>query len=157
MLSCMSEIDLENAVTLSGKMRLADSSLVSYAEGSTEALTENQIIENALPRNRDRKKKGEEDEIEETKEGVQIFIPKKKNKKVKYPKGYNPETPGPMPDPERWLPKWQKTKYRKMMKRRGLLRGAQGDQVDDVMKPEASTANIEATQGTSSKKNRRRK
>ena len=31
---------------------------------------------------------------------------KKKRKKLKYPKGYDPANPGPPPDPERWLPKW---------------------------------------------------
>ena len=37
---------------------------------------------------------------------------KKRKKKIRYPKNYDPKHPGPMPDPERWLPKMQKKKYR---------------------------------------------
>ena len=69
--------------------------------------------------------------------GGQIYIPKKRKRKTIYPKGFNPEAPGPMPDPERWLPKWQRSKYKKIAKRKGIyLKGAQGDaQVDtDVTK-----------------------
>jgi len=38
--------------------------------------------------------------------GAQIYIPMKRKRKAKLPKGFDPENPGPMPDPERWLPKW---------------------------------------------------
>ena len=39
--------------------------------------------------------------------GAEVFIPKKrKNKKLKYPKNFDPKNPGMLPDPERWLPKW---------------------------------------------------
>jgi signal recognition particle subunit SRP72 len=38
--------------------------------------------------------------------GAEIFIPKKRVKKTKYPKNYEITNPGPLPDPERWLPKW---------------------------------------------------
>lgn len=48
---------------------------------------------------------------------------KKKKKKPHFPKGYDPENPGPMPDPERWLPKWQRSKYRKKHGGGSLLRG----------------------------------
>ena len=37
---------------------------------------------------------------------------KKRKKKIRYPKNYDPKHPGPMPDPERWLPKMQKKKYK---------------------------------------------
>ena len=37
---------------------------------------------------------------------------KKRKKKIRYPKNFDPKRPGPMPDPERWLPKMQKKKYR---------------------------------------------
>ena len=41
------------------------------------------------------------------------------------PKNFDPENPGPMPDPERWLPKWQQSKYKKYAKKRGIyLKGA---------------------------------
>ncbi len=38
---------------------------------------------------------------------------RKKKKKPRYPKGFNPDHPGPLPDPERWLPKCERKKYRK--------------------------------------------
>ena len=37
---------------------------------------------------------------------------KKRKRKIRYPKNFDPKHPGPMPDPERWLPKMQKKKYR---------------------------------------------
>ena len=40
-----------------------------------------------------------------SKGGAEIFIPQKKkvNKRIRYPKDYDPLK---QPDPERWLPKW---------------------------------------------------
>ena len=68
------------------------------------------------------------EEIQETEGGAEIFIPKKRNRKVKYPKGFDPANPGPEPDVERWLPKWQRSKYKRIAKKRGMyLKGAQGD------------------------------
>ena len=37
---------------------------------------------------------------------------KKRKRKIRYPKNFDPKRPGPLPDPERWLPKMQKKKYR---------------------------------------------
>lgn len=53
---------------------------------------------------------------------------KKKKRKIRYPKGFDPENPGPPPDPERWLPKHERSDYKKKMKKRDkhLLRGPQG-------------------------------
>lgn len=65
--------------------------------------------------------------------GAEFFIPKKrKNKKIQYPKGFDPKAPGPPPDPERWLPKWQRSKFKKLAKKKGIyIKGAQGDaQID---------------------------
>ena len=60
--------------------------------------------------------------------GACIYIPQKRKRKPKLPKGFDPENPGPMPDPERWLPKWQQARYKKYAKKRGIyLKGAQGD------------------------------
>jgi hypothetical protein len=45
----------------------------------------------------------------------------KKKKKPRFPKGYDPSLPNgglPLPDPERWLPKWQRSDYKKKQKRR---------------------------------------
>ena len=57
--------------------------------------------------------------------------PKKKRprrKKPLYPKGFDPANPGPPPDPERWLPKRDRSYYRKTKKdkRSGISRGPQG-------------------------------
>ena len=65
--------------------------------------------------------------------GAEFFIPKKrKNKKIRYPKDFDPKMPGLPPDPERWLPKWQRAKFKKMAKKKGIyIKGAQGDaQID---------------------------
>eukprot|EP01017_Pseudomicrothorax_dubius_P026853 TRINITY_DN3032_c0_g4_i1.p1 TRINITY_DN3032_c0_g4~~TRINITY_DN3032_c0_g4_i1.p1 ORF type:complete len:441 (-),score=172.88 TRINITY_DN3032_c0_g4_i1:192-1514(-) len=48
---------------------------------------------------------------------------KKIKRRIKWPRGFDPANPGPTPDPERWLPKYQRSKYRK--KGKGL-KGAQG-------------------------------
>ena len=80
-----------------------------------------------MPEHRKKKKAGDVVE-EEMDGGACVYIPKKRNKKVKYPKGYDAANPGPMPDPERWLPKWQRSKYKKIAKKLGkYLKGAQGD------------------------------
>jgi signal recognition particle subunit SRP72 len=49
---------------------------------------------------------------------------KKKHKKGKLPKNADPTNP---PDPERWLPKWKRSKYRKQFKRYGKSRETQGE------------------------------
>ena len=107
---------------------------------------------------RKKQKKSKDVLMQETDGGAEIFIPKKRNKKVKYPKGFDVSNPGPDPDPERWLPKWQRSKYKKFAKKRGMyLKGAQGDaQVDtDVTKmSNQSTAHQQVSQGG---KNKRRK
>ena len=61
-------------------------------------------------------------------------------RKTKLPKSYDPENPGPVPDPERWLPKWQQSKYKKFAKKRGIyLKGAQGDAQIDTEKNNSKT------------------
>lgn len=47
---------------------------------------------------------------------------KKKKKKIRHPKNFDAKNPGPMPDPERWLPKLQRKKYRGLAKK--LAQGA---------------------------------
>ena len=49
---------------------------------------------------------------------------KRKHKKKKLPKNADPTNP---PDPERWLPKWKRSKYRKQFKRYGKSRETQGE------------------------------
>uniref|UniRef100_A0A7S0RTI0 Signal recognition particle subunit SRP72 n=1 Tax=Chlamydomonas leiostraca TaxID=1034604 RepID=A0A7S0RTI0_9CHLO len=63
--------------------------------------------------------------------------PKKKDRakrKRRLPKGYNPDLPNgglPTPDPERWLPKWQRTETKRRKKtsaarEKGNVKGSQG-------------------------------
>lgn len=86
---------------------------------------------------RKKDKKTKDVGLEQLGGGAQIYIPQKRKRKIKYPKGFDPENPGPTPDPERWLPKWQRSRYKKLAKKKGkYLKDAQGDaQVDtDVTK-----------------------
>ena len=43
---------------------------------------------------------------------------KKRKRKVRHPKDFDPANPGPMPHPERWLPKWQRSDFKKKRKTR---------------------------------------
>mmetsp|Transcript_20809 Transcript_20809/g.58628 ORF Transcript_20809/g.58628 Transcript_20809/m.58628 type:complete len:665 (+) Transcript_20809:65-2059(+) len=79
------------------------------------------------------KKKGEKDEGEEKdaeeadgKDKAKAKRPRKR--KPRFPKGFDPENPGPPPDPERWLPKRERAEFKKRMRKRdkNLLRGPQG-------------------------------
>lgn len=36
-----------------------------------------------------------------------------KKKKPRYPQGFDPKKPGPPPNPERWLPKYERKDYKK--------------------------------------------
>lgn len=113
-----------------------------------------ELVETALDqhkqaaRKRDKKVDGK---VEETKKGGKIFIPKaKSNKKIRYPKNFDPANPGPMPNPERWIPKWQRTKGRKKLR----MKGPQGD-VQNIgihSKKGVSTANMEAAGSNTSKR-----
>jgi signal recognition particle subunit SRP72 len=54
---------------------------------------------------------------------------RKRKRKTRYPKGFDPANPGPPPDPERWLPKWQRSdakKLRKKLKGKDAGKGSQG-------------------------------
>ncbi|KAI3787106.1 hypothetical protein L1987_41320 [Smallanthus sonchifolius] len=53
---------------------------------------------------------------------------KKRKIKPRCPKGFDPANPGPPPDPERWLPKRERSSYRprRKDKRAAQIRGSQG-------------------------------
>ncbi|XP_057750837.1 uncharacterized protein LOC130969211 [Arachis stenosperma] len=53
---------------------------------------------------------------------------KKRKRKPRYPKGFDPANPGPPPDPERWLPRRERSTYRpkRKDKKAAQVRGAQG-------------------------------
>ncbi|KAJ0971066.1 hypothetical protein J5N97_019025 [Dioscorea zingiberensis] len=64
---------------------------------------------------------------------------KKRKRKPRYPKGFDPANPGPPPDPERWLPKRERSTYRPRRKdKRSQVRGSQGAVVKE--KHEASSS-----------------
>jgi len=73
----------------------------------TEIDLSNENINNLLNELFSKPKKGEKGEKEN-----QEKQKKKRKKKIRYPKNFDPKHPGPMPDPERWLPKMQKKKYK---------------------------------------------
>ncbi|XP_042031974.1 signal recognition particle subunit SRP72-like [Salvia splendens] len=74
---------------------------------------------------------------------------KKRKRKPKYPKGFDPANPGPPPDPERWLPKRERSSYRpkRKDKRATQVRGSQGA----VAKEAANTVGSKSSQTTNSK------
>lgn len=73
---------------------------------------------------------------------------KKRKRKPKYPKGFDPANPGPPPDPERWLPKRERSSFRpkRKDKRVAQIRGSQG-----AVAKEAGTVNSKSNQASSSK------
>ncbi|KAL7241177.1 hypothetical protein ACSBR2_006736 [Camellia fascicularis] len=73
---------------------------------------------------------------------------KKRKRKPKYPKGFDPANPGPPPDPERWLPKRERSSYRpkRKDKRAAQVRGSQG-----AVAKEAVNANAKSNQTTNAK------
>ncbi|KAL0419590.1 UNVERIFIED_CONTAM: Signal recognition particle subunit SRP72 [Sesamum radiatum] len=74
---------------------------------------------------------------------------KKRKRKPKYPKGFDPANPGPPPDPERWLPKRERSSYRpkRKDKRAVQIRGSQGA----VAKEAASNVSSKSNQTANSK------
>ena len=62
-----------------------------------------------------------------------------------------------MPDPERWLPKWQRSRYKKLAKKKGMyIKGAQGDaqvNTDVTNLANSTTAPAQVSQG--GKRNKR--
>ena len=110
---------------------------------------------------RKKDKKTKEVGLEQLGGGAQIYIPRKRTHKTRYPKNFDPENPGPPPDPERWLPKWQRSRYKKLAKKKGMyIKGAQGDaQVNtDVTNLANSTAApAQVSQGGKRNKRQRRK
>ncbi|KAL6616515.1 hypothetical protein ACP70R_038785 [Stipagrostis hirtigluma subsp. patula] len=65
---------------------------------------------------------------------------KKRKRKPRYPKGFDPANPGPPPDPERWLPKRERSSYRPKRKdKRAQVRGAQGAVTREKHEPTANT------------------
>jgi len=52
-------------------------------------------------------------------------VKKKKKKKIIYPKNFDPKKPGPMPDPERWVPRLQRKKNKGLTKNKKAYQGGE--------------------------------
>ncbi|WVZ67895.1 hypothetical protein U9M48_016912 [Paspalum notatum var. saurae] len=77
---------------------------------------------------------------------------KKRKRKPRYPKGFDPANPGPPPDPERWLPRRERSSYRPKRKdKRAQVRGAQGAVTRETSTTNASGSS-KGSQTTSSSK-----
>ncbi|KAM1633553.1 hypothetical protein ACFXTN_010595 [Malus domestica] len=80
---------------------------------------------------------------------------RKRKRKPKYPKGFDPANPGPPPDPERWLPKRERSSYRpkRKDKRAAQVRGSQGSVARDKHETGAAsnTSNTKSNQAATSK------
>ena len=75
---------------------------------------------------------------------------KKRKRKPRYPKGFDPANPGPPPDPERWLPRRERSSYRPKRKdKRAQVRGAQGAVTRETA---AASVSSKGSQNTSSSK-----
>ena len=56
-------------------------------------------------------------------------IKKRRRKKIRWPKNFDPTNPkhtSVRPDPERWLPKMERMKYRGLAKKKGYMKKTQG-------------------------------
>jgi len=94
------------------------------------------------------RRRDREDEVD----GKPVRVKKKRKRKIRYPKGFDPENPGPPPDPERWLPKRERSEFKKKMRKRDkhLLRGPQGAiTTEDFRKQGPSTAQVEVSKDAS--------
>ncbi|RCV28491.1 hypothetical protein SETIT_5G408300v2 [Setaria italica] len=70
---------------------------------------------------------GPQDMKVDTPEEVKKQKARKRKRKPRYPKGFDPANPGSQPDPERWLPRRERSSYRPKRKdKRAQVRGAQG-------------------------------
>lgn len=90
----------------------------------------------------------------------------KKRRRIRWPKNFDPENPGPRPDPKRWLPKYMRNRNWKNDLKRGVLtrnQGASGANELDAMasqnlyRNKFSTATQETNKGNKKRRRRRKK
>ncbi|KAL8191830.1 hypothetical protein R6Q57_028561 [Mikania cordata] len=76
---------------------------------------------------------------------------KKRKRKPRYPKGFDPANPGPPPDPERWLPKRERSSYRpkRKDKRAAQIRGSQGAMAKEAFS--SNSGNMKSNQPSNAK------
>ncbi|KAL4460827.1 hypothetical protein ABPG74_016299 [Tetrahymena malaccensis] len=89
-------------------------------------------------------------------------ITKPKKKRVRYPKGFDPKNPGPLPNPERWLPKWERKDFKKKKgaalnsRTQGSSAAAQDTSTSKTFAVSNSTAHIKAKEKSKNKKNKKK-
>lgn len=82
---------------------------------------------------------------------------KKTKNRICWPQGFDPYNPGKRPDPERWLPKIERAKFKKAAIKKGQYTKTQGVTVSDsktteLFKQQNSTANQKITKNKKNKK-----
>ncbi|URE43392.1 hypothetical protein MUK42_25113 [Musa troglodytarum] len=88
----------------------------------------------------------------ELSEDVKKAKTKKRKRKPRYPKGFDPANPGPPPDPERWLPKRERSSYRPKRKdKRSQVRGSQGSVVREKHETATTATSVSSDNGPSTK------
>lgn len=73
-----------------------------------------------------------------------------KKRRKRYPKNFDPENPGPAPNPERWLPKHERKDYRKKKNlKAGRTQGATnvGKESMNTYTVSNTTSNMEVVKG----------
>lgn len=84
----------------------------------------------------------------------------KKQNRIRWPKNFDFSNPGPRPDPERWLPKYERAKFRKIAIKRGKLtrnQGATGMKKLDAYTNKQTFANENSTANKNVKKKKNKK
>jgi len=89
------------------------------------------IVGSVKKTGRDNKRKKDEGNVDGEKKAPeeQKQQKKKKKKNIRYPKGFDPQNPGPKPDPERWLPRYERSYYKpkgRKNRNKNAIKGAQG-------------------------------
>ena len=90
---------------------------------------------------------------------------KGKKRKTRYPKNFDPLNPGNAPDPERWLPKYERKQFKKFYKKKSQVGGRnQGtanvdtkETVGQFKTGKPTTANIEVSKSSNQSKSKKKK
>ncbi|CAD8106400.1 unnamed protein product [Paramecium primaurelia] len=80
-------------------------------------------------------------------------IQKKKKKRIRYPKNFDKNNPGPLPNPERWLPKQERKEWKKKKQIHSRTQGgnAGNETVNTFKSSGASTAQVSVAQKKTNK------
>mmetsp|Transcript_9101 Transcript_9101/g.26860 ORF Transcript_9101/g.26860 Transcript_9101/m.26860 type:complete len:663 (+) Transcript_9101:215-2203(+) len=145
LVQALASTDVERAEQYAERLRVP-----SYGHLDPEELEQVPIPKMALLQ---KKKSDKEDAEDRGAEDGGRPGAKRRRRKPLWPKGFDPENPGPPPDPERWLPKCERAEFKKRMRKRdkALARGPQGSMPTDdnaFRKQGPSTAQVEVAKDT---------